>query len=253
MTHQGVLLTPTINKVWKAHQDRVFEELQNLHQPITIVGDGICDSPGYSAMFGAYSVLEVNLGKVLDIELAQSNEVNSSYHMEKEGLARAISKLQSHGVEVGTIITDRHKKLEHIAREKQYEDWHSVNNHVQNRYTHENCIPSCLHDCQPETNAHYKRLQSGTKACVKIEEVVLSKKLAKDITKLLPIHQTLNLESFHSVVNHFAPKMLAFSYIGMRNILHLAALNFNENANRPQVMTSSGTSRYQISFPKYKK
>ncbi|KAL3854263.1 hypothetical protein ACJMK2_013537 [Sinanodonta woodiana] len=181
MTHQGVLLTPTINKVWKAHQDRVFEELQNLHQPITIVGDGICDSPGYSAMFGAYSVLEVNLGKVLDIELAQSNEVNSSYHMEKEGLARAISKLQSHGVEVGTIITDRHKKLEHIAREKQYEDvrswcaasselengdlsvakWHSVNNHVQNRYTHENCIPSCLHDCQPETNAHYKRLQSG--------------------------------------------------------------------------------------------
>ncbi|KAL3854303.1 hypothetical protein ACJMK2_013577 [Sinanodonta woodiana] len=47
--------------------------------------------------------------------------------------------------------------------------------------------------------------------------------------------------------------MLAFSYIGMRNRLHLAALHFNENANRPQAMTNSGTSRYQISFPKYKK
>ncbi|KAL3873816.1 hypothetical protein ACJMK2_028655 [Sinanodonta woodiana] len=311
MTHQRVLLTPTINKVWKAHQDRVFGELQSLHQPIAIAGDGRCDSPGHSAMFGAYSVLEVNLGKVLDIELVQSNEVNSSYHMEKEGLARAISKLQSHGVEVGTIITDRHvqiqkwvrenmtathyfdvwhvakgvkKKLEHIAKEKQCEDvrswiksisnhlywcaassepgngdlsvakWHSVANHVQNRHTHANCLfPSCLHDCQPEANAHYKWLQSGTKACVKIEEVVLNQRLAKDIKKLSPIHQTSNLESFHSVVNHFAPKMLAFSYIGMRNRLHLAALHFNENANRPQAMTNSGTSRYQISFPKYKK
>ncbi|KAL3882279.1 hypothetical protein ACJMK2_028641 [Sinanodonta woodiana] len=117
MTHQRVLLTPTINKVWKTHQDRVFGELQSLHQPIAIAGDGRCDSPGHSAMFGVYSVLEVNLGKVLDIELVQSNEVNSSYHMEKEGLARAISKLQSHGVEVGTIITDQHVQIHKWVRE----------------------------------------------------------------------------------------------------------------------------------------
>ncbi|KAL3866932.1 hypothetical protein ACJMK2_044179 [Sinanodonta woodiana] len=58
MTHQQVLLTSTINKVWKVHQDRVFGELQSLHQPIAIAVDGRCDSSGRSAMFGAYSVLE---------------------------------------------------------------------------------------------------------------------------------------------------------------------------------------------------
>ncbi|KAL3887444.1 hypothetical protein ACJMK2_027386, partial [Sinanodonta woodiana] len=53
-----VLLTSTINKVWKARQDRVFGELQSLHQPTAIARDGICDSSGHSAMCGAYSVLE---------------------------------------------------------------------------------------------------------------------------------------------------------------------------------------------------
>ena len=42
-----------------------------------------------------------------------------------------------------------------------------------------------------------------------------SKHLLEDITKLSPLKQTSSLESYHSVINHFAPKLLAFSYIGM--------------------------------------
>ena len=44
---------------------------------------------------------------------------------------------------------------------------------------------------------------------------VYSKALLADVPKLSPQHKTSGLESYHSVVNHFAPKLLAFSYIGM--------------------------------------
>jgi solute carrier family 8 (sodium/calcium exchanger) len=39
--------------------------------------------------------------------------------------------------------------------------------------------------------------------------------LVKSIKKASPLAQTSSLEGFHSVLNHFAPKMLAYSYRGM--------------------------------------
>lgn len=56
---------------------------------------------------------------------------------------------------------------------------------------------------------------SGSKASVKLEELVMSKQMQKDIPKLSPGVQTASLEGFHSVINQFAPKMFGFSYHGM--------------------------------------
>jgi len=55
----------------------------------------------------------------------------------------------------------------------------------------------------------------GSKAYGKLSDIVLSNRLIKDIAKLSPHYQTSSLESYHSVVNHFAPKQLAFSYTGI--------------------------------------
>lgn len=55
----------------------------------------------------------------------------------------------------------------------------------------------------------------GSKAYEKLSDVVLCRRLMKDVKKLSPHHQTSSLESYHSVLNHFAPKLLAFSYTGI--------------------------------------
>ena len=57
----------------------------------------------------------------------------------------------------------------------------------------------------------------GTKVCEKIYDVICSynARLLEDIKKLSPHQKTGGLESYYSVINHFAPKLLGFSYVGM--------------------------------------
>ena len=68
-------------------------------------------------------------------------------------------------------------------------------------------------------------INSGTKALVKVEEMINKTRLCNDVKKLSSMYQTSDLESFHSVINHFAPKMYAFSFHGMENRL-VAFSNF---------------------------
>ena len=56
---------------------------------------------------------------------------------------------------------------------------------------------------------------TDTKASEKVLAIITSPYLCTDVTRLSAAHQTSSLESFHSLVIHFAPKSLAFSYRGM--------------------------------------
>lgn len=55
----------------------------------------------------------------------------------------------------------------------------------------------------------------GSEAYEKLTEALEKTSLVNGIKKTSPLEQTSCLEDYHSVVNQFAPKMLAFSYLGM--------------------------------------
>ncbi|KAK7944340.1 hypothetical protein WMY93_000068 [Mugilogobius chulae] len=65
---------------------------------------------GHSAKFGSYTIMELESNKILDIQL--SNEVGGSAYMEKEGLKRSLTLLESKSVQIDYIVTDRHTQVQ---------------------------------------------------------------------------------------------------------------------------------------------
>ncbi|KAI4788551.1 hypothetical protein KUCAC02_025137 [Chaenocephalus aceratus] len=101
--------------------------------------------------------------------------------------------------------------------------------------------------------SHKKWLEPSSKAAVKLETLVCNKTLCNDILKLSGGSQTSAVEGFHSLLIQFAPKMYVFSYTGMLCRILIAALHFNENANRVQGVTKAGEAMYSIKYPKGRK
>ncbi len=69
--HQSSILQPAIERWWKHHQKAIIAQFKEAGQPLTLGGDGRADSPGHSAKFGAYSVIELSINKIIDINLVQ--------------------------------------------------------------------------------------------------------------------------------------------------------------------------------------
>ncbi|CAN7995733.1 unnamed protein product [Ixodes hexagonus] len=115
-TIQKAFLLPAIEKVWNKHQLELFTAAAG--KQLTIAGDGRADSPGHSAKYGTYTMLDVDSNKVIHVETVQSNETGGSYHMELEGLKRSLNIFEAHCLVVGILVTDRHPQLNAwLARE----------------------------------------------------------------------------------------------------------------------------------------
>ena len=57
--------------------------------------------------------------------------------------------------------------------------------------------------------------KSGSEVYNKLCETLNNSFLLRGIKQASPVQQTSCLEGYHSTVNPFAPKMLAFSYLGL--------------------------------------
>ena len=134
--------------MWETKQSALLAQCRAVGTQLTIGGDGRADSPGHPAKYGSYGIIDLITNKVIDMQLVQviliinykhnvleilsvqSNEVKSSNHMEKEGLARALDLLSANSLEVGTLITDRHSQISKFvgkqlpAMEHCYDVWH---------------------------------------------------------------------------------------------------------------------------------
>ena len=67
---------------------------------------------------------------IATILLLQSNEVGGSYYMEKEGLHRVLQFLNQENVNIGALVTDRHRQINkwlndnHPSIVHYYDTWH---------------------------------------------------------------------------------------------------------------------------------
>ncbi|CAN7949493.1 unnamed protein product, partial [Ixodes hexagonus] len=88
------------------------------------------DSPGYSAKYGTYTLLDTRINKIMHFEIVQSTEVKSSNHVEMEGLKRSLDFLLSRGLSVYVLVTDRHFGVNALMKDRypdtkhRFDAWH---------------------------------------------------------------------------------------------------------------------------------
>ena len=67
--HQRDYLQPTVSCVYSLKQTELLSSLGDQH--LVLAGDGRADSPGHSAKFGTYSILEMLCNKIIDFKLVK--------------------------------------------------------------------------------------------------------------------------------------------------------------------------------------
>lgn len=72
--HAGCYIQPLVIKEWRDQQKDLLDKMAKSKDGVILTGDGRCDSPGYSAKFGSYTVIEQQINRVLDFQLVQVSE-----------------------------------------------------------------------------------------------------------------------------------------------------------------------------------
>ena len=69
--HQSQYLQPAVLSVWKCKQEKLLAQCRTQGTPLSVGGDGRADSPGHSAKYGSYGIIDLDSNKVIHMELVQ--------------------------------------------------------------------------------------------------------------------------------------------------------------------------------------
>ena len=129
---QSEYVFPVINTEYNIHSEAVLSDLQD--SPISVVGDGRFDSPGFSAKYCTYSIMDARSGLVTGFSLMHVGQSTSSVAMEKDGCRESLQLILDHDVSIKALGTDRNAQITKLMREEfpkiehQYDVYHMDKN-----------------------------------------------------------------------------------------------------------------------------
>uniref|UniRef100_A0A3Q3B4V4 THAP-type domain-containing protein n=1 Tax=Kryptolebias marmoratus TaxID=37003 RepID=A0A3Q3B4V4_KRYMA len=234
---QRCYLIPAIRRLWSAKQQAMLMKRKGI--PLRLGGYARCCSPGHSAKYGSYSLMDLSTGEVLTTHLVQCNEVQSRAAMELEGLKRGIGFLQRHGLSVAELTSGRHvqvckwlrtempnirhrfdvRRVSKVSKKPQCASvgrWaRSISNHLcwtaaSSGGDADMAVQKWTSVARHICNIHEGHgdipnvgllhcVLTGSSAQKELEAVVLSSRLLKDVPQLSPAEETSCLEEFHNV------------------------------------------------------
>ncbi|XP_053315685.1 uncharacterized protein LOC128483495 [Spea bombifrons] len=128
LINQKKFLFPVVDLYYKKEQQANIISLKG--KALCLSGDGHCDSPGFSAKYYTYSLLEEKTNKIIECQTVQVSEKTSLVAMETKAFRRCMNNLLNHKLKIGIIATDRHTGIQKIMREEykkihhEFDIWH---------------------------------------------------------------------------------------------------------------------------------
>uniref|UniRef100_A0A803J2M4 THAP-type domain-containing protein n=1 Tax=Xenopus tropicalis TaxID=8364 RepID=A0A803J2M4_XENTR len=127
-TYQKRYLFPAIDLAWIKEQELLKEEIAD--KAVVLAGDGQFDSPGYSAKYCTYTMMDIMTKKILHFTIEQIFPGQSSGQMEGIAFKKCLSSLEKKGIDVRVMATDRHScirsmmKVTYPTINHQFDVWH---------------------------------------------------------------------------------------------------------------------------------
>ena len=129
---QKSLLFPAINNIYQRKMRAIFERTKE--NSVCLVGDGRCDSPGFSATFGTYTLMNETNNEIIDFFISHVRNAGNSQNMEKYGLKYLLDDLAAKGLNIDTLTTEQHIQIRAFLRKEwpnichQFDIWHRSKN-----------------------------------------------------------------------------------------------------------------------------
>ena len=90
---QKKLLYPAIHRVYSSTNRALLFESAKEESEIHLLGDERCDSPGYNAKYGSYTLMDSQSGHILDFHISHVRVAGNSQRMELDGFKRVVDRL----------------------------------------------------------------------------------------------------------------------------------------------------------------
>ena len=107
---------PVVREIWTKMNGLILEILKH-YDEICLCGDGRSDSPGHSARYCVYSLMEHASHVIVDFEVLDSRETGgNSVNREGEGLRRLLERM-AHSMPFSELATDASTTIMKLVRE----------------------------------------------------------------------------------------------------------------------------------------
>jgi hypothetical protein len=111
---QSVFVNPTVFSFWTRMQEAVLDRFRCAGRPISITGDGQYDSPGFSAAYCFYSIVEAKTKKIIDFFVAEKSMAEYSAKLEPLAAKVLLARLHKKRVNIRVCTTDRSSQLKKL-------------------------------------------------------------------------------------------------------------------------------------------
>lgn len=112
---QSLYALPSIREMWNRMKEVVWKAFEN--DVLVVCGDGRMDSPGFSAKYCVYTMMEHYLNVIVDIEVVDKRESGgTSSLMEKMGCKRLLERMMK-SLHLGELVTDASRTIMKMVRE----------------------------------------------------------------------------------------------------------------------------------------
>ncbi|XP_044127705.1 uncharacterized protein LOC122921637 [Bufo gargarizans] len=126
--YQPKYIFPSIHEEWQQERAKIVSALGR--SPVCLAGDGQSDSPGFSAKYCIYTMMETDQGKIVDFSVVQIIPPASSVSLEKNAFKETIDRIIEKNINVRIVATDRHVSIRKLIKDEypriihQFDVWH---------------------------------------------------------------------------------------------------------------------------------